>query len=146
MELALRGFSCEIMGAVEPGVESQIHSMCRYRPDGYARSYKFIKNLWDGYDALYKNRRFPIGFLEDIEMLLYLNNEAPVRKDYRRIFERAPITPSGDWQLRPYQEQIVNDAMSRGYGRIQAPTGAGKTVIFTWMLCQLTPSEKISVR
>jgi ATP-dependent helicase IRC3 len=111
--------------------------MCRYRRDGYARMPSFIKGLWDGWDPLYRNRRFPIGFLEDIEMLCFLNDVNPIRKDYRRVLERNPIEPSAEIQPRPYQGIIINDALSRGYGRIQAPTGAGKTLIFTWMLCKL---------
>ncbi len=102
---------------------------CRFHPEGYQFSPKYQDGLWDGYFELYRFRKFPIGLLPRIQMTILLSGE-----QYRMIDLRTyggasnPVATSTI--LRPYQSKIIDEAMNRGFGLIQAPTGAGKTVMF----------------
>jgi superfamily II DNA or RNA helicase len=133
IDIEIYGFNCRVTSKMRPDTERDITELCRYEFAGAEYSDKVKSGDWDGYIRLFRNRRFPVGLLDRIEMALELLDEDYNIFDHRPVFGLNPIQPL--WDLRGYQSPIVERAIATGHGLIQAPTGSGKTVMMMHLLC-----------
>lgn len=93
------------------------------------------QGLWDGRKRLYSRRTqtFPSGLLQIVLRVLQKNNIP-----YRVIENYPSYTPPTETRvfpiLRPWQQNVVKKALVAKRGIIKAPTGSGKTYIFSALL------------
>jgi superfamily II DNA or RNA helicase len=69
----------------------------------------------------------PRGFTRQAINLCRENGITPEIIDRRRILPEVPFRFCGT--LRPFQEKAVADVLSKDFGKLESPTGSGKTVI-----------------
>lgn len=76
----------------------------------------------------------PRGFCRQLISLCRRYEVSFQIEDHRRIFPSVDFIFQGE--LRPFQEQAVNDVLSRDFGTLSAPTGSGKTVVALYLIAQ----------
>lgn len=97
---------------------------------------QFTSGRWDGFNRFYDRPlgRFPTGLLLKVRRILeeegYKNNEG------YQVVSALPDMVGGanreftpEFELRPYQRDAVNSAISKRRGVISIPTGGGKTEV-----------------
>jgi len=113
-----------------------IDSVTSYKVHGrwFAKSYK--KGHWDGikrFRSFDNSRRcyyFPTGFLEDVCRELDLIEFPYELYDEREVeIPDTWVTKLGDKELRQYQAEALEAALTNCRGVIKLPTGGGKTVL-----------------
>lgn len=121
----------QIHGASIPVVE--IDAETSYFLPGYRFSPRFKSGRWDGKRHLFKPKTmvFPTGLWPRVRAVLERNG---IEFKVEEAQEEAPSTVTAKFgstktQLRPYQEEILERAVSEGRGVIQLATGGGKTLI-----------------
>ncbi len=122
----------------DPGVEDAAYRLLRFRPDGYAFMPKFKSGAWDGYISLYKGSAgtFPGGLLGRVsERLTELDVDVDI-EDRTQPPLVAPELAGGInlKELRPYQIEAADCAMTAKRGVFEAATGTGKTEIMAEMI------------
>lgn len=114
-----------------PKIDNYIDRVTRFQASGYERTDTYKKGEWDGYTRLYdfKAKSFPLGLLEDVEMMLQLKDIQYEIVD-NRVFKRfSKMALTHNINLRDYQKIAVEKAIERKRCLIQLPTGAGKTLV-----------------
>jgi len=139
----VKGSEVEIKPPLPADLEDLIRIECRFRPEGYQYSPKYQIGEWDGWSNLYWYRKFPVGLLDRVKMTVLLYGEKYQVIDLRRTGRRFDITTRTD--LRPYQKAIVEAAIEKGGGLIQAPTGAGKSLMFIEIMARLGHNAMVIV-
>jgi len=135
ISLEITGSSVRVSGKIPDEVNNQIIEMCRFQWVGAAWSPQYRMGEWDGFIYLYRWKKFPIGMLHRVKMLLEIWEITYDMVDYRHVGIPHPIPLL--LTLRSYQWEIVEEALRRGAGLIQCPTGSGKTVMFIAIMCDL---------
>jgi len=114
-----------------PKIHNMIDRATRFRARNFERTDKFKEGNWDGFTRLYNFREhtFPIGLLDNVEMMLLLK-EIDYDVIDNRIFRTFPkMHIETDIELRDYQQAAVEKAIEKKRCVIQLPTGAGKTLV-----------------
>ena len=99
---------------------------------------------WDGTTCLFKYGKLPIGFLQTICDVLSENGIEFAISDQRQAPEKQ-FNWRYDFDLRPYQQDIISTMLERTSGIIESPTGSGKTVLAAVAVCELGLSTAIIV-
>lgn len=87
---------------------------------------------WDGIVRFYKNKKLPLGFLNDLIDLLNKNNYNINIIDLRKkINDFKEIKTKKQIELRDYQRDAIDVMLDKKIGIIALPTGAGKTIVAT---------------
>ena len=76
----------------------------------------------------------PRGFTRQLIDITHKHNVSYQIKDQRRILPEIDFTFCG--KLRPFQEQAVNDILSRDFGTLSAATGSGKTIMALYTIAK----------
>lgn len=123
-----------------------------------AASYSIDKNgvekvkKWDGRCFLWnwKKKTFPTGVLPRVRRILNQNNykvkiidkrnKVNKVKNYKFIFDRKD---NKKIDIRYYQQEAINEALSQSRGIISHATGTGKTVTFTKLICEIGVKKTI---
>lgn len=108
-------------------------SLLRYRPKGFQFVAAFKRKRWDGYNHLMNPRgRFATGLVGWLIPELKKQGVHVTIEDRRprplEMYEDIVHAPS-KVELRPYQQQAVEAALTHQRGIIHHPTGSGKTVV-----------------
>ena len=74
----------------------------------------------------------PRGFTRQLINMAHKHNISYRIEDQRRILPEIDFTFCG--KLKPFQEQAVNDILSRDFGTLSAATGSGKTVMALYII------------
>lgn len=129
----------QIHGASIPVVE--IDAETSFFLPGYRFSPRFKSGRWDGKRHLFKPKTmaFPTGLWPRVRAVLERNR---IEFELEGAEEEAPATVtfklgSSQTPLRPYQEEILERAVSEGRGVIQLATGGGKTLIAAHLIRRL---------
>lgn len=91
-----------------------------YWTGGLPRELCFLKK-WDGAIV------FPRGFTRNAISILRKHGARFTLDDRRRMLPEVDFQFQGT--LRPFQQEAVDSVVTRDFGVLQAPTGAGKTVM-----------------
>lgn len=126
-----------------------VRQLLRFRPEGYHFMPAYKNTKWDGYVNLYrkKTRTFPGGLVDrTVAKLEELGVEVSV-KDVSQPPQKEPWLADGtnSTELRPYQEDAVQRALSAKRGVFEAATGLGKTEIMGEMIQRLQGRSLILV-
>jgi superfamily II DNA or RNA helicase len=134
--LEIQGSQVRVTGPPFPAaVENKLIELCRFQPEGATHAESYRTGEWDGFINLYRYGRFPVGLLDRVQMTLMVMQQPYDLHDYRPHREPDPVQPI--IPLRDYQEPHVDAALARDRALTQAPTGAGKTVMFCHLLARL---------
>ena len=101
----------------------------------FARSFFVPKRIY----CISPNGQFDIGISEDINQFLISKSYAPIQYSPEALKELNPklnktIIKRLNLDLRDYQEEAVNKALSSGRGIILLGTGAGKTLTIATLI------------
>jgi superfamily II DNA or RNA helicase len=91
----------------------------------------------EGRVTLYRNHYLPIGFRPRLEGLLQEWGVSYQVNDCRTAKTERQYQWSHDFDLRPYQQDIIDRMLAQGSGVIESPTGSGKTVLAAVAVCEL---------
>jgi len=111
-------------------IDNYIDRITRFRPKNFQYSESFKEGDWDGWIHLYDapKGKFPIGLLEDVKNMLYIQGvhfEVIDEREFR-TFDPLPIGYYSS--LRDYQIEAIVQAIESKRAVICLPTGAGKTL------------------
>jgi len=111
-------------------IDNYIDRVTRFRPNDFEYSEKFIDGEWDGWIHLYdaKKGTFPIGLLQDAQMMLLVEEVTFVTIDERKFRHFEPIPIAYYSTLRDYQVEAIVKAIEAKRGVICLPCGTGKTL------------------
>ena len=124
---------CKIIGLRDEKAINDLDEYMSYSIQGF----QFMKwgTAWDGKQKLFtKNHYFPVGLLSAAEKILKKNNITYDIQDNRdKIVYGKPISldPNSGFEIRDYQQEVVDKAWKKGGGIIKSPTGSGKTLIIS---------------
>tara|TARA_Y100000034_G_scaffold69923_1_gene84402 strand:+ start:14985 stop:16376 length:1392 start_codon:yes stop_codon:yes gene_type:complete len=111
-------------------IDALIDQVTMFQPKGFEWSEKYKEGEWDGFVHLYKQKMgtFPIGLLEDVQLMLQIK-DIPLETVDHRIFQKfRSVKMAFDVTLRPYQVEAVCRALDMKRCVIQLPCGTGKTI------------------
>lgn len=128
----------QIIGRIPPEVHQALRNELSYVVSGAIFSEYSKQGMWDGTKNLYniKNQSFPTGLLKRAIVTLATNGYKVNVIDKRVIPEGTPLELHGV-TLRDYQEEAVNELVSKTRGLLMAGTGSGKTVVIAGVLAKL---------
>lgn len=137
----------KIKGNLPSPVNSALNNELAFRPSGYEYADSFRVGSWDGWIRLYKKweQSFPTGLLDRVTGMLESYDIDYTVVDNRSV---ASYDVGYDWDgpdLRPYQERVVEDAISTEQGFIAMPTGAGKTLTALRVIYELDKKAVVFV-
>jgi superfamily II DNA or RNA helicase len=127
---------CKIIGLRESKVIDDLEETLSYSVQGF--QFMSRGNSWDGKQRLFtKNHYFPIGLLSAVEKILKKNDCSYEIQDNReKIVYGDPLTlsPTSGFEVRDYQQEIVNRAWKYGGGIVRLATGGGKSLALTLIM------------
>jgi superfamily II DNA or RNA helicase len=126
-EIIVRGSQCSIIG-IPNEINAQLEAQFSYESAAKSYSKKIATGEWDGRMYCYRDRHFSIGLLHDVVATLKSKEIAPQIKVFTQLGEKITI-PSGIVSFRPFQETIVDTAISYKQASAEVATGGGKTRI-----------------
>lgn len=109
-----------------------------FQPKGFETSDSYLAGTWDGWSTLLKkDDSFPTG-LVSCAVGYFRENGVP----YKIQDERKPAHSPKVWkwighELRPYQEEAINNAIRAGRGSIVIGTGGGKMLVAAGIIQRL---------
>jgi superfamily II DNA or RNA helicase len=140
----------------DQNVRNLLHSKLRFRKEGYFHSRAFKQGIWDGFIDFFnkKTGRFLTGLLPEVRLVLNYFNVPFTTQDERDIaqFEVETVdsnfmkswAPKGEPDtLYDYQVDLTNQAIKHKRGIVQAPAGAGKTLIMLSLMKALPKNTPI---
>jgi len=127
---------CKIIGLRDPKVIDEIDDYMSYSVQGF----QFMNrgNNWDGKQRLFtKNHYFPVGLLSAVEKILKkhdISYQLQDNRDQPVYGESLVLDQNSGFQVRDYQQDIVNRAWKYGGGIIRLATGGGKSLVLTLIM------------
>jgi superfamily II DNA or RNA helicase len=125
---------CKIIGLRDPKVISELDEGMSYSVQGF----QFMNRGGGGWDGrqrlLTKNHYFPVGLLKFVEKILKKNDvsyEIQDNRDKIAYGDSLTLDPASGFEVRDYQQDVVDRAWRYGGGIIKSPTGSGKTLIIS---------------
>lgn len=132
IEIKVSNTEARIYGLTDQTVINAISRMLSYTMDGVKFSYAFRSGGWDGtVRLLSKKLSFPAGLAEEVNSAI-ISYGLPCQTTYTEI--QKPITPMSKWEgfeLRDYQNKIVDVALQNRRCILKASTGAGKSEVIS---------------
>jgi superfamily II DNA or RNA helicase len=133
----IRGSSCTITNLEQQhltGLENQFS----YKIQNVEETYAY-QDGWSGIHYVFSNRKFPVGLLNPVIDYLKSRDVSVIVTDHRQPGKRydIPLNISSGIELRPYQEDIINQAINAKASSIEVATGGGKTLIAGDMIRRL---------
>jgi superfamily II DNA or RNA helicase len=105
----------------------------KYHPKPVASCWKC---QWNGTTCLFRYGKLPIGFLQEVYDLLDENGIEYTVTDSRQTPEKQ-FDWHHDFDMRAYQQELIDTMLAEGSGIIESPTGSGKTVLAAVAVCEL---------
>lgn len=140
-----------IKGQLSNDVIKVLDDECSYYPANYEHSEAYRRGEWDGRVRLFKRTKkadsffFPVGLIERVKRVLDAFGVRYRVEDYHKpVRDSLGLSWYGP-ELRPYQQQVVVEALQKGSGVISLPTGSGKTLIGLRLIYSLDTSSLITV-
>lgn len=138
IEIKVTPVWCKIISENDQDIYDYLYENLSYRPTGYFYSPKYQDGTWDGYSRLFKPtlKKFRLGMLPTVLDLLdkyectYSYNSLNNVSDKKKLSKFTFRTSDGiEVKLRDYQIEAAETTLNIGFGIIQAPPRAGKTLI-----------------
>lgn len=134
-----------------------LYEKLRFRPKDFWHNVAYKKKRWDGWTNFFcqKTGRFQAGLLPEVRAALRIKKVPYTFIDERNsvnwIHERIDDHFLDPWipdhfdmeAMHDYQPDFVNQTFKHNRGLIQAPTGAGKTLILISILKSLPPKTPV---
>ena len=134
----------------DESLKKTLDEILKVRAKDYWHNWRYKKKLWDGFSHFFqpKTGKFLTGLLPEVVSIL-----DGLKIEYKIIDERESFQwkyPSIDNQflnqfldhkieLHDYQVELVNQVLKHSRGIVQAPTGAGKSLLMVAILHCLPP-------
>ena len=128
----------QIIGRLPPEVHQALRNELSYVVSGAIFSEYSKQGMWDGTKNLYnlKNQSFPTGLLKRAIVTLANSGYKVNVIDERKVPSGKSLKLHGV-TLRDYQEEAVDELVSKTRGLLMAGTGSGKTVVIAGVLAKL---------
>ena len=134
-----------------------LHEKLRFRPKDFWHNVQYKKKRWDGWQNFFdkKTGKFQTGLLPEVRALLkhqkvpytFIDETTSVDWIHKEIDQQFldPWIPDGFnmESMHDFQSSLANQAFKYNRGLIQAPTGAGKTLILISILKSLPPKTPV---
>jgi superfamily II DNA or RNA helicase len=147
IEIYLDNINCTINGELDNHILEKLDQEMSYNHPGYSymqggRGGFGLGGKYGGWDGkvrlLTKSMKFPIGLLRMAGKIL---KDAGIEF---RVYDRRPAINYGEplpiisekFQLRDYQQDVIDKAIKKGSGIIRVATGGGKTSIIAALAAQ----------
>jgi superfamily II DNA or RNA helicase len=143
MKVTLTNKEIKLDGELPSSVVFEIITRCSYAVDGADKSPLYKKGRWDGTRKLFdaRNRKAPIGLSQTILSILGNANiqyELEDKRNTTKGFGKLDVaTADESIELRDYQTEAVNMAITNKVGVLNVATGGGKTVIASKLIASL---------
>ena len=140
MELTINvnNINSQIIGRVPPDVCALLKENLSYTVSGSSFSEYSKNGLWDGTKNLYnaKSQSFPTGLLRRATSTLCSCGYCVKFNDCRKKPKLHETNLIGV-ELRDYQEEAINELVSKTRGLLMAATASGKTLVIAGVLAKL---------
>ena len=134
-----------------------LYTKLRFRPKDFWHNTAYKKKRWDGWTNFFckKTGKFKTGLLPEVQAALrvkkvpytLIDNRNSVNWIHQNIDPQFldPWVPDGFEMesMHDFQPDLANQAFKYNRGLIQAPTGAGKTLILISILKSLPPKTPV---
>lgn len=138
IEIHVSNVLSQIIGRIPPEAHQELRNALSYVVSGAVFSEYSKQGMWDGTKNLYniKNQSFPTGLLRRAIVTLSNFGYKVDIIDERTVPTGKPLKLHGV-TLRDYQEEAVDELVSKTRGLLMAGTGSGKTVVIAGVLAKL---------
>lgn len=128
----------KIFGLDSIPIIDQISDALSYMDESAKYTFQYKTGGWSGrIRLLTSGLRFPTGLIDVVQNILESNDLDYEVKD-SRVYEASG--PGSDWhgfQLRDYQQMVLDKAMDKRSGMIKVATGGGKSLILSRLTYEL---------